>query len=132
MSHRRQVMGKTGLDYADQRWHGAGTGRFLTADPYQASGGPGEPGSWNRYGYVRGDPASRLDPDGLADIEVTVWAFANWGCATPWMKYVNPACRPSESGEAKDILGGGGGGVEQRGGGVGVVQQGSFGWGPSS
>ena len=39
----------TGIDYADQRWYSQGVGRFTTADPYQASGGPGDPGSWNRY-----------------------------------------------------------------------------------
>jgi RHS repeat-associated protein len=57
----------TGLDYADQRWHVAGSGRFLTSDPYQASGGAGDPGSWNRFGYVRGEPIHRVDPRGLAD-----------------------------------------------------------------
>jgi len=49
-----------------QRYYGAGTGRFLTADPYQASGGPGDPGSWNRYTYVQGDPINFGDPEGLA------------------------------------------------------------------
>jgi RHS repeat-associated protein len=55
----------TGLDYADQRWHVPGSGRFLTSDPYQASGGPADPGSWNRFGYVLGDPVGLLDPNGL-------------------------------------------------------------------
>ena len=36
----------TGLDYADQRYFASTYGRFNTADPYQASGGPGDPGSW--------------------------------------------------------------------------------------
>ena len=39
----------TGLDYADQRFYASGLGRFLTADPYVASAGVGDPGSWNRY-----------------------------------------------------------------------------------
>ena len=42
----------TGLDYADQRRHLPGAGRFLTGDPYVASGGTRDPGSWNRFGYV--------------------------------------------------------------------------------
>jgi len=42
----------TGIDYADQRWHAQGGGRFLTSDPYQASAGPEDPGSWNRYVYI--------------------------------------------------------------------------------
>jgi RHS repeat-associated protein len=52
------------LNYADQRWH-ATSGRFLTPDPYQASGGPADPGSWNRYAYVGGDPVNLGDRLGL-------------------------------------------------------------------
>jgi hypothetical protein len=40
-------------------------GRFLTPDPYRASGGPAAPQSWNRYAYVEGDPVNRFDPTGL-------------------------------------------------------------------
>jgi RHS repeat-associated protein len=57
--------GTTGLDYADQRYYGSTVGRFLTGDPYQASGGPSDPGSWNRYAYVKGDPANKTDRSGL-------------------------------------------------------------------
>ena len=31
----------------------------MTPDPYAASGGPSDPGSWNRYAYTRGDPVNR-------------------------------------------------------------------------
>ncbi len=38
---------ETGLDYADQRYHNPGTGRFMTPDPYRAmstgAGGPNDP-----------------------------------------------------------------------------------------
>lgn len=34
---------ETGLDYADQRYFSSTAGRFMTADPYQASRGPGDP-----------------------------------------------------------------------------------------
>jgi RHS repeat-associated protein len=34
----------SGFDYADQRYYGPGTGRFLSADPYVASGGARESG----------------------------------------------------------------------------------------
>ena len=54
----------TGLDYASQRYYASTLGRFLTADPYQASGGPSQPGSWNRYTYVKGDPINYRDPSG--------------------------------------------------------------------
>ncbi|HEY3439942.1 MAG TPA: RHS repeat-associated core domain-containing protein, partial [Paludibaculum sp.] len=55
----------TGLDYAVNRYYSPQMGRFLSADPYQASGGPGDPGSWNRYAYVGGDPVNYSDPGGL-------------------------------------------------------------------
>ena len=55
----------TGLDYADQRYFAGLSGRFLSGDPYEASGGAAEPGSWNRYPYVGGDPVNFGDPDGL-------------------------------------------------------------------
>ena len=38
--------------------------RFLTPDPYMASGGPADPGSWNRYVYVQWDPVNFYDPSG--------------------------------------------------------------------
>jgi RHS repeat-associated protein len=57
----------TGLDYADQRYYGNVQGRFMTPDPYQASGNPSNPQSWNRYAYTRGDPVNRFDPSGTDD-----------------------------------------------------------------
>ncbi len=56
---------ETGLDYANQRYHQVGMGRFMTADPYMASGGTNDPGSWNRYAYAGGDPANNTDRSGL-------------------------------------------------------------------
>jgi hypothetical protein len=38
-----------GQDYADQRYYAVGTGRFSGADPYMASAGAEDPGSWTRY-----------------------------------------------------------------------------------
>jgi RHS repeat-associated protein len=55
----------SGLHYADQRYYASMHGRFLTPDPYTASGGVGDPVSWNRYTYVQGDPVNFADPEGL-------------------------------------------------------------------
>jgi RHS repeat-associated protein len=54
-----------GLDQAWNRGYLPTYGRFAQGDPYQASGGAGDPGSWNRYGYVGGDPVNFYDPPGL-------------------------------------------------------------------
>jgi RHS repeat-associated protein len=59
----------TGLDYANNRYYSNAYGRFMTPDPYKASGGPSDPQSWNRYAYTRGDPVNRKDPQGLEDCE---------------------------------------------------------------
>ena len=50
----------TGLDYADQRFYASGLGRFLTADPYVASAGVGDPGTWNRYAIYKGRPHEQI------------------------------------------------------------------------
>jgi RHS repeat-associated protein len=52
----------TGLDYADQRYHQPGAGRFMTPD--RMSGNPTNPGAWNKYAYVGGDPVNRTDSSG--------------------------------------------------------------------
>ena len=57
----------TGLDYADQRFYSSINARFLSADPYQASGGANDPRSWNHYAYVGNDPVNRTDPSGLQE-----------------------------------------------------------------
>ena len=53
--------------HTNNRYYSNAYGRFMTPDPYQASGGPQDPGSWNRYTYTRGDPVNRRDPRGLLD-----------------------------------------------------------------
>jgi RHS repeat-associated protein len=51
-------------DYADQRYYGVGSGRFNSPDP--SSGvDPSEPGTWNKYAYVVGDPVNFVDRNGL-------------------------------------------------------------------
>ena len=60
----------TNLDYADQRYYTSAWGRFLTPDPYQSSGGPADPQSWNRYAYVVNDPVNYNDPTGEIAVKV--------------------------------------------------------------
>ena len=71
----------SGLDYANNRYYSNAYGRFMTPDPYMASGGPGDPQSWNRYAYTRGDPINRYDPAGTDDstptFTDTVWSYAD-------------------------------------------------------
>ncbi len=59
----------TGLDYADQRYYASTYGRFNTADRLMSSAQPSTPLTWNRYGYVEGDPINRRDPTGLCSEE---------------------------------------------------------------
>src|SRR5580658_7508281 len=59
---------ETGLDYAKNRYHQPGMGRFLTPDPYMAKArgaqDPRNPGSWDQYTYVQGDPVNYVDSEG--------------------------------------------------------------------
>ena len=66
---------ESGLDYADQRYHNPGWGRFLTVDvgPTSAS----NPTTWNRYAYTLGDPVNLTDQRGLAPVGV----FDDFGIA---------------------------------------------------
>ncbi len=63
----------SGLDYAMNRYYQSTWGRFTSPDPYRASGGPANPGSWNRYAYVQGDPVNYWDPSGLKKRQIYWW-----------------------------------------------------------
>src|SRR6266849_6395698 len=67
---------ETGLDYADQRYYESWRGRFATADPSVNSAGAGDPGSWNRYAFVQGDPINYTDRRGLRRDDDNDW---DWG-----------------------------------------------------
>jgi RHS repeat-associated protein len=92
---------ETGNDYADRRYHLPGQGRFMTPDPYRANaGGPGDPanpGTWNKYAYVAGDPVNRFDRTGLL--------FESPDCPVD-----DPSCNPVEGdpGGCEDFGDGGG------------------------
>jgi RHS repeat-associated protein len=87
---------QTGLDYAVNRWYSNAQGRFMGADPYQASGGAADPGSWNRYGYVQGDPVNFGDRDGAVKCHVS-GSIGGWTvtCETAYGKtYDNTLLAP--------------------------------------
>jgi RHS repeat-associated protein len=96
----------TSLDYANARYYSSQIARFTTADPYQASGGPSDPQSWNRYAYVQGDPVNANDPSGnflvacfSEDAETMYdgscgmwgggWGSGGWGAGT-WFSSSDP------------------------------------------
>ena len=57
----------TGLDYAKNRYYNSILGRFLSADP-SSSNALTDPGQWNKYVYVGGDPVNFYDPLGLQQL----------------------------------------------------------------
>jgi RHS repeat-associated protein len=100
---------ETGLDYAQNRYHSSGDGRFLSPDPHQPSAGLEDPGSWNRYAYVGGDPINFLDPLGLQECPA----------GTTFCVDSKPACKWWQiwcygGGEPPVRTGGGGGGGRSR------------------
>jgi RHS repeat-associated protein len=67
-----------GLDYADQRWHAQGTGRFLTSDPYIGSSDAEDPVSWNRFSYAKDDAQNYTDRTGLLPEFISDPYDGNW------------------------------------------------------
>jgi RHS repeat-associated protein len=58
-------------DYAGQRYYSNVVARFYSPDPGGiATANPKNPGSWNRYAYVNGDPVNFKDPSGQDCISV--------------------------------------------------------------
>jgi RHS repeat-associated protein len=69
----------TGLDYADQRYHAPGQGRFLSPDPSMYNVDLRNPGTWDAYAYTNGDPINSTDPEGLdtcGDLTITGGMFS--------------------------------------------------------
>ena len=55
---------ETGLDYFGARYFSGAQGRFTGADEPLIDQSPGDPQSWNLYGYVRNNPLKFTDPTG--------------------------------------------------------------------
>jgi RHS repeat-associated protein len=73
-----------GIDYAVNRYYSSTYGRFLTPDPYRASGAMTNPQSWNRYAYVEGDPVNKNDPLGLWSESVMMHPGIGWDWGGGW------------------------------------------------
>jgi RHS repeat-associated protein len=73
----------SGLDYFLGRYETSGLAVFLSVDPSDTSINGAEPMSWNRYAYVRGSPITRVDLDGLTDIEIVIQRAAATSRSTP-------------------------------------------------
>jgi RHS repeat-associated protein len=86
VSQAPEICPDADLRSTGQRFYASGYGRFNTADPYAASGGPNDPTSWNRYSYVQGDPINHVDRRGLCteDIDGNFWD--DW--TEPWVSEV--------------------------------------------
>ena len=95
-----------GQDYAEQRYYNGSSGAFWTPDPDGIkTANPGNPLSWNRYAYTKGNPIGRFDPRGLEDCDPD----DDDGC------YCDDdpdgdGCTCSDDGSECDSGGGGGGG----------------------
>jgi RHS repeat-associated protein len=53
-----------GLDFFGARYYGGAQGRFTSPDEPLMDQDPGDPQSWNLYGYVRNNPLRFMDPTG--------------------------------------------------------------------
>lgn len=54
---------RIGQQYLRARWYDQSTGRFNRLDPF--AGNPSDPFSFNKYGFVHGNPVRMTDPSGL-------------------------------------------------------------------
>ena len=78
----------TGLDYADQRYYASNFGRMMSDDPSGDNWDMANPGSWNTYSYVLGDPINSSDPLGLSVITLPP-TVPGVNCSTAFILYAS-------------------------------------------
>ena len=67
----------TGLYNFRARWYNASTARFQRLDPF--AGNPQDPFSYNKYGFVHGDPVQGVDPTGMFSLASALSGMAIGG-----------------------------------------------------
>ena len=67
---------RTGLYNFRARWYSASNGRFERLDPY--AGNPNDPFSFNKYGFVHGEPVLNKDPSGKFLIAIDGTGTEDW------------------------------------------------------
>lgn len=77
---------ETAMDYAINRYHVPGTGRFLTPDPSMDGVDFNNPQSWNAYAYVNGDPINFNDASGLGPVTLPP-VVPGVNCSTAFINY---------------------------------------------
>jgi RHS repeat-associated protein len=65
---------RTGLYNMRARWYSASNARWERLDPY--SGNPNDPFSFNKYGFVHGDPVMGADPTGMFNMVSAMGSMA--------------------------------------------------------
>lgn len=87
------------MDYFNARMYQPRTGKFSAPDP--APGSLQDPGSWNRFGYVRGNPLRLVDPMGLTAVDTHCFSAsgAKW-CPGVLVVPDNPRHTPGDDSAA--------------------------------
>ena len=98
--HERDLTGSgTGpgtLDYMHARYYDPAVGRFLSPDPTWDSADSSKPQSWNRYAYVRNNPANSVDPDGREPTRAQAGTLAQFVQVVQKIEAENPHATPRE------------------------------------
>jgi hypothetical protein len=68
------------------RYYSSTLGRFLSVDPSGDAWDPANPGSWNSYAYVLGDPTNANDLTGLGSVTLPP-VVPGTNCSTPFIQY---------------------------------------------
>jgi RHS repeat-associated protein len=68
---------RTGLYNMRARWYSASNARWERLDPF--AGNPNNPFSFNKYGFVHGDPVMGSDPTGMSYLSASIGVMAITG-----------------------------------------------------